>query len=375
MEILRDAFNNTAKVSVVVMHVDLTGATELKTSSAEVSWLPTFGWFFDQVTESVTRNGGTVCKYLSSGVIATFPVVQAAQAINAAIAIQERLREAKRDNTYLCNCSVGITTGKVVPFVNGQQQDFIGTSVDQVERLALGGSPGAVFVDEETVSAANMMEVFSIYGNAVSREGRGYLGAPQKLPNAGSSIDYREVLWDAQPFGVKSSMVTDMTAPQGQAPTPPPPAVRPARGNEQDPWVVGRVTRWDSVKGSGFASGRNGGTYYLHRDNLVRGVVDLAPGDEVFFLAEPQPDGGRNPRANVTVPLGALLDVELLRVREKYGFLDARDGKGFRRDLFVDLGPDAPLNYRVGQVLRIRVGSNPKGPVGLVQVDEQRVAS
>jgi len=373
MEMLRDAFNNTTKVPIVVMYVDLTGATELKTSTAEVSWLPTFGWFFDQVNDAVSQSDGSVCKYVTSGVIATFPVNHAALAINAAIAVQEKLREAKRDNTYRCNCSVGISMGKAVPFFNGQQQDFIGTSVDRAERLALGASPGAVFVDEETVNAANMMDVFSIYGNAVSREGGEYLSTSEKLPSASSSaaIAYREVLWDAQAFGVKSSTLTEMTS-------PPPPRTptrttmpTPIGFSEQTAWVEGRVARWDKVKGSGFITSSDGTTYYLHRDNLVQGVPDPMHDGVVFFLAEQRPDNGRNRRANVVIPVGALMGINLIRVRDKYGFADARDSKGYRRDLFVNLGPDGAERYKIGQALRVRIGRNLKGPVGLVQLDEQ----
>jgi class 3 adenylate cyclase/cold shock CspA family protein len=374
MEMLRDAFNNTAKVPIVIMYVDLTGATELKTSTPEVSWLPTFGWFFDQVNDAVLQNSGSVCKYVTSGVITTFPVDHAAQAINAAIAVQEKLREAKRDNTYRCNCSVGISTGKAVPFHNGQQQDFVGTSVDRAERLALGASPGAVFVDEGTVNAANMMGVFSIYGNAVSREGGEYLSASEKLPSASSSttIAYREVLWDAQAFGVKSSTLTEMTSP---APTPTRTTVpTPIGSSEQAAWVEGRVARWDNVKGSGFITSVDGTTYYLHRDNLVQGVPDPMHDSVVFFLAEQRPDNGKNPRANVVVPVGALMGINLIRVRDKYGFAEARDSKGYRRDLFVNLGPEGSERYRIGQSLRVRIGRNREGPIGLVQLDEQLIA-
>ncbi|GLW93330.1 hypothetical protein Aglo03_41460 [Actinokineospora globicatena] len=66
-------------------------------------------------------------------------------AVNAAITVQEKLRDARRDNTYLCDCSVGISQGKAVPFRNQQQLDYIGTSTDRAERPAKDA--GAIFVD------------------------------------------------------------------------------------------------------------------------------------------------------------------------------------------------------------------------------------
>ncbi|MER5262102.1 hypothetical protein ABTZ99_08485 [Actinosynnema sp. NPDC002837] len=373
MDSLRDAFNNPARVPIVVVHVDLSDAAKLKTETGEVSWLPTFGWFFDQVHEAVSTNGGAIIKFLTSGVVATFPVEHAAQAINAAILVQEKLRGARQDNTYRCNCSIGISTGKVVPFHNQQQQDYIGTSVDRAERLARDAGAGAIFVDDSTVGAANMMDVFSTYGNATNREAADYLGRKEKLPSSDTAhtTTYQEVLWDAQSYGIKSSTLTEIVAQPASPPAVVPAAV-PVRA--QVSWRDGTVTRWDAVKGSGFATTTDGTSYYLHRDGLVVGAQDLYEGATVFFQATPSQSAGRAGRADLILPAGITMGVCLTKIKEKFGFADIRDGRGLHRDLFIDLGPDAHQRFIVEQDLTVRIARNLKGPVGQIVAAEGQVA-
>ncbi|MBP2324855.1 cold shock CspA family protein [Kibdelosporangium banguiense] len=345
----------------------LTDARSIKKSGGEVNWLPTMGWFFDQVGDAVREHGGTVNKYLNDSVVATFPMDKAAEAINSAILIQERISEAHRDNTYRCNCAIGIATGRVVEFTNGIYTDYIGGSVDTSERLSDGANAGAIFVDESTRNASNMMTVFSHYGNAVSREGGQYLAKVEELPTGWDAerIRYHEILWAAQPYGVRSSTVTEISV---QNNTSVPSAER--RRPTQPPWQRGILSSWNDDRDYGFVRGSDGGSYYLHRDSTCAGMPSIRTGDTVFFVAEPSHQEGRSPRATCAVSSGAELTVRVDRVCSAFGFSRVSDGQGAVRDLFLDLGPGAQDRYHIGQHVQIRLSHNAKGPVGMILADE-----
>ncbi|MEV4316761.1 adenylate/guanylate cyclase domain-containing protein [Actinocrispum sp. NPDC049592] len=345
----------------------LTDARSIKKSGGEVNWLPTMGWFFDQVGDAVREHGGTVNKYLNDGVVATFPMDKAAEAINSAILIQERISEAHRDNTYRCNCAIGIATGRVVEFTNGIYTDYIGGSVDTSERLSDGANAGAIFVDESTRNASNMMNVFSHYGNAVSREGGQYLAQVEELPTGWDAerIRYYEILWAAQSFGVRTSTVTEISV-QNNSPAP----SAEKRRSSQTPWQQGVLSRWNDDRDFGFVRDGDGESYYLHRDSTCVGTLPIRTGDTVFFVAEPSHQDGRSARATCALASGAELTVRVDKVFPAFGFSRVSDGKGVVQDLFLDLGYGAQDRYHIGQHVRIRLSHNAKGPVGVVLADE-----
>lgn len=361
MESLREKFNNPMWTQKVVMHVTLTDAVTLKTRTGDVSWLPTIAWFFDQVGEAVEHQGGAISKYLNDGVVAAFPIDRAAEAINAAIVVQERITEAQRENSYRCNCAIGVATGRAVEFPWSAGTDYIGPVADRAERLSDGANAGAIFVDEPTVGAANMMKVFATYGNVINREGSQYLATLEELPaeGAGERISYHEILWAAQSFGVRSRAVTKINV-------PPPIPADPAPVRARIAWQRGTVTTWLDERDIGFITGEHGETYYVHRDNVCLDAGELRRGDMVFFVAQPARDQDRNPKALCAIALGAELTVTLTKVFTAYGFCQLSDTRGTLQELFLDLGPGAQDRYRRGQELKIRIDSNRKGPAGFV---------
>ncbi|MEU3770784.1 hypothetical protein AB0E55_37465 [Amycolatopsis keratiniphila] len=362
MESLREQFTNPAWAQKVIVHVTLTDAVTLKTLTGDANWLPTIAWFFDQVGESVERQGGDVSKYLNDGVVAAFPIDRAAEAINAAILVQERINEAQRENSYRCNCAIGVATGRAVQFPGGAAPTFIGPVADRAERLSDGANAGAIFVDEATVGAANMMMVFSTYGNVINREGSQYLAALEELPaeGAGVRIAYHEILWAAQSFGVRSRAVTKINTVASATAAP------PAQPSERIAWQRGTVSTWLEDRGIGFLAGQNGDTYYLHEDNLCPGTGKPTRGDTVFFIGQPAHGHGRHPRALCALPMGAELTVTLTKVFAAFGFCVLSDARGTRQELFLDLGHGAQDRYRTGQELTVRIDENRRGPAGLV---------
>ena len=95
---LSEAFNSPESlVDGAILFIDMSDSTSMKEKEPEVSWLSTYAWFFDLVADSVRESGGEIVKYLGDGVMAYYDLENVANAINAAIAVQEALKEANRD--------------------------------------------------------------------------------------------------------------------------------------------------------------------------------------------------------------------------------------------------------------------------------------
>ncbi|MFB8264999.1 adenylate/guanylate cyclase domain-containing protein [Streptomyces sp. NPDC055955] len=133
----------------VILFADLSGSTEMKTKTGEVNWLSTIGKFLDITTEAITSHGGTVVKYLGDGTLAAFDSEHAAEAIDAAIRIQEMLFTENRNNSVKeCLATVGIATGHVVEYeAPGGGLDYVGSVVDRASRLCDAGAPQAIWIE------------------------------------------------------------------------------------------------------------------------------------------------------------------------------------------------------------------------------------
>ncbi|MDX8145011.1 hypothetical protein SK854_23075 [Lentzea sp. BCCO 10_0061] len=368
MDSLREAFTSPQHVGKLVMHVTLTDAAAMKKLS-DAHWLPTMGWFYDQVGDAVAGQGGVICKFLNDGIVATFSLDLGAEAINAAIQVQERIADAQRENTYRCNCAIGIGAGKVVEFSNGVYADYIGTVVDRSARLANAANAGAIFVDTGTVDASNMMRVFSNYGNVINREGGQYLAQIEELPATDfpERIKYREILWAAQPFSVRAREVTkivDHPAPQIQQVQGPP---------QRREWLRGTVTRW--AEDHGFITAVDGTTYFLHCSHIAGQNTKPATGTTVFFLKEEARGDGKHARAVCVLLFGSELTVTVDRVCSTYGFHQLTDSRGFSQGLFIHLGADAQTRFRTGQQVYVQIEQNSRGPVGAIVPAEPQALS
>ncbi|MGW4385434.1 adenylate/guanylate cyclase domain-containing protein [Streptomyces sp. NPDC004685] len=152
----------------VILFADLSRSTEMKTKTGEVNWLSTIGKFLDITTEAITSHGGTVVKYPGDGTLAAFDSEHAAEAINAAIRIQEMLFTENRNNSVKeCLATVGTAPGHVVEYeAPGGGLDHVGSVVDRASRLCDAGAPQAIWIDSATVVSANMLKVSFQRGRA-----------------------------------------------------------------------------------------------------------------------------------------------------------------------------------------------------------------
>ncbi|GGN14521.1 adenylate/guanylate cyclase domain-containing protein [Streptomyces fuscichromogenes] len=371
------ALGNPDRPTKVILFADLSGSTEMKGKTAEVSWLPTIGKFLDITETAVTENGGTVVKYLGDGTLAVFDGDHAAEAICAAIRIQEMLRKENSPEKGVlrdCYASVGIATGRVVEYeAPGGSLDYVGSVVDLAARLCSAGNSQAVWVDSATVASAIMNKVSSEMGRVHDFSPDDYLSDEWKVELKGFAkpIKYREIIWLSKPFGATNAVVNEITertaahGAQGDRPAGPPAAQVPEDIRE------GVVKRWDPAQGRGFISTTSDGDYYVDRRYVVSGE-DLTEGRSVRFVARAPFKEGARPIAGCTVQEGHRVPGTFQRVfpDRNFTFADVLDGLGNRQRLFVYLG-DGAAEHRSGEAVLLEVTRNYRGISGhLVTADQ-----
>lgn len=337
---LVDAFNlEEAHVEGTFAFYDMFDSTRLKLQG-EATWIPTTAYFFDTVREKVEAGGrGTIVKYLGDGVMVAYGDDAATAAINDAIQIQEALDDGVNARVVNMACSVGIATGKVVRFeTRPGDYDYLGTPIDEAARLCSVSSPQAIFVDTATIDSAQMNRIVAKVGDALNRTPGEYKGAVQKanLKGFGAPVDYHEILWSRQPFGIKSSAITSAidTAPTGsRVPSTAPTVLGTGRGGRGQRGVV---RAWDAENHRGFIETTDGKTFYTDM-RFVVSDDELAIDDVVYFVAQEPMVAGRSPVAGAVIALEQYVEARVIAVREGFGFLRVSDSRATTQDVFVSL--------------------------------------
>ncbi|WP_328620345.1 adenylate/guanylate cyclase domain-containing protein [Streptomyces sp. NBC_00354] len=370
--LFQEALRNPDRPYRVILFADLSGSTEMKGKSGEVGWLPTIGKFLDITTEAVRAHGGTVVKYLGDGTLAAFDGERAAEAIRAAIRIQEMLRSENSAGVLNeCLATIGIATGRVVEYeAPGGGLDYSGSVVDLAARLCSAGAPQAIWVDSATVASANMSRVESQMGLVLEYSPDDYLSDEEKVDLKGFAkpIKYREVIWHRKAFGVKNTVLTEAinrAQTHAMVPPQPGPGVLPHPPEET---LDGVVVRWDSEQGRGFIGTTEHGDHYVDRRFIVS-EEDLTEGQNVRFVPLPPLKPGQRPVAGACVQEGQRIEGTFQRVlaHKGFAFVDATDTRGTRQSLFVFLG-DGAAGHQTGEPATLRVSRNAKGIAGQLVV-------
>lgn len=201
-----------ARVTCAVMFIDLTDSTAMKESKVEAHWLPTLGLFYDIIAGKIAEYGGSIVKYTGDGAMIVFDADHVAEAINAAISVQEALIDARNSDLIDCYASIGIATGRTVRFAHfREQEDYVGTVVDLASRLCSAASSQAILVDTATIAHANMGKVVSRNGRFSNppRSAQQYLGEEHTFEAKGfkNRVRYHQIFWADHPFGLKPDFV------------------------------------------------------------------------------------------------------------------------------------------------------------------------
>jgi class 3 adenylate cyclase len=211
---LQETFSSPeSRVPRAVMFIDLANSTEMKESHTEATWLTTLGWFYDLIATKVgSEYGGNIIKYTGDGAMIIFDTDHVAEAINAAIALQEAIREARHNHEVDCYATIGIATGRTVRFRHFQgQEDYVDAVVDLAARLCSAASSQAILVDTDTITHANMGKVVSQIGRLSSppRSAQQYAGDAHTFEAKGfkNLVKYHQIFWADHTYGLKPEFV------------------------------------------------------------------------------------------------------------------------------------------------------------------------
>ncbi|MGH2731588.1 MAG: adenylate/guanylate cyclase domain-containing protein [Actinomycetota bacterium] len=220
---LKETFTSReSRVYRVMMFVDMTDSTAIKERETEAHWLTTYGYFFDLVGREIGPE--PTVEYLGDGILAAYEDADAAEAINAAIRIQEKLANDNEDRIVCCRCSIGVSAGEVIAYRDPRGAGhYIGTVVDRAFRLCSHARPKAILVDKATVDTAAMNRVKAAAGKRL-RKGtvEDYVGELQLVTLKGfrAPVRYYEIWWDRTRYGVASAeeghrAMSERTSPDG----------------------------------------------------------------------------------------------------------------------------------------------------------------
>lgn len=362
MATLTESFRSpTSRVTRVMVVIRLVNSTVMKQQGPEAAWLPTYGWFFDLLTETIPGFHGILVKYIDNGAVATFNDDQATDAINWAIRVQEEILAAQDSNVIACDCSIGIACGSVVRFQTPLgNDDYIGEVADRAFLLCLAANGKAVFVDHECVLSASMGRVISRVGELPPRRRpNDYLGDLQTVTGGGfqKPVGYHELLWAKARYGVSAPFVSDLTKQVDKQ------LSSPALFTERSTWMKGRVKTFNVERGYGFIDDEHGESFWFNAGCCFNN--DAIPGyrDDVWFIPKEPLPNARNRRATDVVSLGSSLSGELDKVfPQGYGFAGCITNRNERRLIFVNLGNAS--QWKIGDQIEFTVGENSKGMAG-----------
>jgi class 3 adenylate cyclase/cold shock CspA family protein len=356
--------SSDARVERSIVFIDLVDSTGLKLNTPEASWLPHYGWFYEVCAARVAAGGaGVIVKLLGDGVMIAYSEDHATQAINDAITIQEALEDGVEGQHVRLACSIGIATGEVVEFVwSGDSADYLGTVVDRAARLSASASAQAIFVDVATIASARMNRVHARVGKALRRSIAQYQGEAQKAQLKGfqSPVEYHELHWAEQLFGLKSTVLTATidSAPAMRAPASSVvPISTPTRHADRGQRAV--VCQWHDEHDRGFVETSAGERFYTDM-RFVLGEEPLEVGDVVYFVAQPAPAPDKLPVAAAIIVVEEELTGNVVATLDGFGFLRVTDSRGVNQDIYMPLA-DVQGELVRGERVRFIVGETARG--------------
>jgi len=354
---LSDALESpAARVARVALVAQVADAATLRAREAEAVWLSTYAWFLDTLAENVDREG-TFVKCWGDATLYLFEQAQAAEAINAAILIQEAIAAGQFARKVACSASIGLAAGELVRFTTPSGGiDYVGGAVDRAAALAMVAMPKALLVEATALSAAAVGRIRSRVGETRQppRTPEEYTGRPQRVNVLGlpAPIEFHEICWDQA-----------TTAPRVRPTVAAAPIV--ASSDETATPVdrqTGTVRRWDKKKGQGFIISRDGEFFYVDR-RYTAGPPELDPGAKVFFTPRAAFIEGKNRVAGCVLALGQSMQGKVVRVGKKgFGFVEVADSCGNAQRLFMFLGENRD-GIGGGDSVSFVVGENDRGPV------------
>jgi class 3 adenylate cyclase len=132
----------TERSTAIVLFTDLVGSTELRSRLGEDAAEALRQQHDALVSGAIEANRGTVVKNLGDGIMATF--AGAADAVGAAVAIQQAIERHNRSSASALGVRIGISAGDVV----FEEDDCFGTPVIEAARLCAAAAGGQILASE-----------------------------------------------------------------------------------------------------------------------------------------------------------------------------------------------------------------------------------
>lgn len=333
MDILAAINDTNATVFGSVMVVDMVGSSQLKESNSEPAWLAIYARAFDTITKQIP-DFAEIVKFLGDGIAIVFPDEKATDAINCAIKIQESIDTLRNIEGFPCQFSIGISTGRFKKIrVVDQKYDYLGSVVDKAFRLCSAANAKAIFVDGDTIGAANVNRITSSAGRAEDPPRAKYVATENHIPLKGfkAAVPVHEILW-RDSFGLKIAYASDLkTSSSKQEPTIPSlqgNAIQlPSSASVKSEISRGIFDKWISDD-NGFIVGDSAERFFTSK-KLIVGDSNLKKGDVVYFV--PVSDTGKSRKATGVIKIGEELTGVVVKKRsgDKYVFIRCTELFGF----------------------------------------------
>jgi class 3 adenylate cyclase/cold shock CspA family protein len=375
---LREAFADPgSRVAVTVMFVDMVGSTAIKSTMPEAGWLQQIGFMYDVVTRAVHEpHPEAHMKFLGDGVLVVYEGDDCGlAAITAAVQIQEVLSAASTSvdgamGAINFNVSIGITSGVAHRFLAPDGSiDHVGLTVDKAARLCGAASPKAIFLDKATYTATNFLRVVSKVGSVLGRAPEEYAGDRQTAALKGlpQPVEYHELYWERQLFGIRSEFVTGTTATTrviGTAASTGGAVAAAPRVSGKIERLIGTVKNWSSEKQFGFVVGPGGEEFYVGPSLLVyaEDADDMRPGAQVAFVAIDAVAEGKSRRAAACLLVDSYADGVLVvpPAGRPHGWVEVKDRVGNGQLVFVS-PTDCAGDFERGTAVNFKIQVGPRG--------------
>ncbi|WP_182263128.1 adenylate/guanylate cyclase domain-containing protein [Rhodococcus sp. UFZ-B548] len=375
-----DAIDTPYNSEISCMFCDMRDSTGQKFEKSGLAWTSEFLKMYRIIEELLKQfDVPSTVKLEGDGCMIVVNSEDAHRLMNYGIAILEHVNSLSTDKNGQrgeidIQMSVGVATGPAFRFrTEDGRIDHLSAACDRAARLCSAASAQAVFVDANTVEAANMTKIVSQFGKIVHRAPSDYRSPRERLQLKGipDPVEYHEILYSSQLFGVRSSAVTEIanatTSHTPAAATPQPSQNPTSNVPEIGDQRVGRVKRWEPGSTYGFVTDVDSGEdFYLPERSLLYpdDVQHLgADNAEVTFVVAAALGKKASRRAVATAVIGQGADgkISFISSDKPFGFITVTDERGTELKFYVHVNDQFRTQFKIGDEVAFDIARGAKG--------------
>jgi class 3 adenylate cyclase len=142
-----DGTEGGPRVDKAFMFTDIESSTALATAMGEEEWDRVLRWHDGLLGDCISEKAGVIVKHEGDGVFAAFSDQTAA--VDAAVAIQERLAAHREEHGFAPAVRIGMHAGQAIE----RSGDFFGMAVNTAARVMSLAAGGQIFASDSLVNA------------------------------------------------------------------------------------------------------------------------------------------------------------------------------------------------------------------------------